>query len=67
MIFCYKINDKCSGCAMCVEACPRQAIAEDRPPPFQVNKERCVECGVCAEECPLRAIERVPCQKVSRL
>jgi len=48
----YTIGAECSGCGMCVEACPRDCI-DDGQVPVSIDAERCVDCGVCEQECPL--------------
>ena len=45
----------CAGCGRCTEVCPREAIALDGLPRFDL--ERCVGCMCCAEACPQGAIE----------
>ncbi len=51
----YKIEQTCSGCGMCVEACPRECINDERVPAV-IDDEKCVDCGVCEQECPLDAV-----------
>lgn len=54
-------KSRCSGCWLCYEACPVEAI-EKNPvgiiegrvvdhPAIVVNPEKCVLCGICAEVC----------------
>lgn len=35
-------------CRLCIEACPHQAISENR----EINSKKCTECGVCMAVCP---------------
>jgi RnfABCDGE-type electron transport complex B subunit len=61
------IEDKCTACGKCVDACPRNLFAlhpltqeilvfcksEDRGPMARkVCKAACIACGICARACP---------------
>ena len=55
--------DACTGCEVCVEACPVEAIAMERregagPDDMAavVDRDRCLGCGVCVGQCPVEAI-----------
>ena len=50
----YKITDKCTGCGLCAEKCPFEAIVKngDR---YQIT-DSCEECGLCIGSCPSGAI-----------
>jgi NAD-dependent dihydropyrimidine dehydrogenase PreA subunit len=46
--------EKCTGCAVCVDACPLEAIKVENG---KANiGDNCAECGVCIKECPNSAI-----------
>ena len=47
-------ESKCTGCGLCVEACPSDAI-EIKGGKAVVN-DNCVDCGACVDECPNGAI-----------
>lgn len=47
-------NEKCTGCAVCIDICPVQAIKIENKK--AVISEECVECGVCISQCPNEAI-----------
>jgi len=59
-------SDKCSGCSLCIKACPFEVIEtrsredENKPHPrfkkIAVVLEGCNLCGACTEACPFDAI-----------
>lgn len=50
-------TDECSGCAICVDACPNDVLDVVGSVATVVNEDACDGCGECMEECPLGAIE----------
>lgn len=48
-------NAECTGCGICEEACPMEAIqlSDDIA---VVDKDKCIGCGVCSYQCPTSAI-----------
>ncbi len=46
----------CTGCGMCVEICPVEAIALSAEDTAEVSAEACIGCGLCATVCPVEAI-----------
>ena len=48
-------GEKCTGCGLCVDACPVEAISLENDK-AKVDAEKCVDCGQCVEECPNEAI-----------
>jgi ferredoxin len=45
---------KCTGCGICVDICPVQAIKIEKEK--AVINDDCVECGACVNECPNGAL-----------
>ena len=53
-------QDRCKGCGLCVEACPKKIleIAKDvinkkgHNPARMTNQEACIGCAFCATMCP---------------
>ncbi|MEW6201758.1 MAG: 4Fe-4S binding protein [bacterium] len=58
-------EERCKGCGVCVEACPRGLIVlrseinlQGYNPAFFVNTDgQCKGCKICAEMCPDMCIE----------
>jgi len=50
------IKDNCKGCALCVKACPFEAI--DMVNGIAVINEKCTGCNQCIPACPFDAIEK---------
>jgi uncharacterized protein (DUF362 family)/Pyruvate/2-oxoacid:ferredoxin oxidoreductase delta subunit len=48
-------EDACTGCARCVESCPKDALTKGIPP--TVDLDECIGCMCCAELCPQAAVE----------
>ena len=43
-------NSACTGCGICAERCPAQAI--DHADPRVVNQSQCISCMRCVAVCP---------------
>ena len=55
--------EKCTGCKVCVERCPVEAISmEDEK--AKINMEGCIHCGTCHSVCLQEAVrhdgEKIP-------
>ena len=49
-------TDACTGCGICEERCPTDAIAINDAEVAQVDEKACFGCGVCSHFCPESAI-----------
>jgi len=53
----YAVTDDCTGCTLCAQHCPAEAI-ELRPyEKHHIDTEKCTRCDVCRAWCPEDAIE----------
>ena len=48
-------TDKCTGCSICVDECPVDAImmVDEKA---MINMDECIRCGTCHEVCPNEAV-----------
>ncbi len=49
--------EKCTGCGLCFEVCPREVFEMQAEKARILNKDRCIECGACANNCPHEALK----------
>jgi 2-oxoglutarate ferredoxin oxidoreductase subunit delta len=48
--------DLCTGCGLCVQGCPTNAVEMAGNRPQIVRPQDCAYCGLCEEMCPAEAI-----------
>ena len=52
--------ERCKGCGLCVEACPKKILVLDETvlnskgyhPAKMAEQEKCIACAMCAMMCP---------------
>ena len=52
----YVIHDNCTGCTICAQHCPVNAIPLTPYHRHQINTNLCTRCDVCRVDCPENAI-----------
>ena len=50
-------QDKCDGCAVCLEELSCTAIYTDEDGSVQLDPQLCNKCNVCVQVCPEKAIK----------
>lgn len=52
-------TDKCMGCGVCIEACPKQAVLFTEEGKVRTDRSACDGCGACVSACKADARERM--------
>ena len=46
----------CTGCEICKESCPQDAIYGERKADHEIDQEKCIQCRICLDSCRFDAI-----------
>jgi NADH:ubiquinone oxidoreductase subunit F (NADH-binding)/Pyruvate/2-oxoacid:ferredoxin oxidoreductase delta subunit len=52
----YVVQDNCTGCTICAQHCPANAIPITPYQRHKIDVEKCTRCDVCRTDCPVEAI-----------
>ena len=52
----YKINDRCTGCTLCAQNCPVDAIPMTPYVRHTIDLDKCTRCDTCRQVCPEKAV-----------
>lgn len=53
----YRITDRCTGCTLCAQQCPVNAIPITPYATHTIRQEDCTRCDTCRRVCPYDAVE----------
>jgi NADH-quinone oxidoreductase subunit F len=53
----YRVLDNCTGCTICAQRCPVDAIPITPYRKHEINLDLCTRCDSCRQACPYEAIE----------
>ncbi|RKX79720.1 MAG: NADH-quinone oxidoreductase subunit F [Spirochaetes bacterium] len=53
------LEEKCTGCMLCLKRCPQDAIVGERKQPHSIIQEKCIKCGICFDVCRYDAVIKV--------
>jgi NADH-quinone oxidoreductase subunit F len=55
----YSINEHCTGCMLCVKACPEGAVTGKKKRLHVIDTSKCIKCGACKNVCKSGAVELI--------
>lgn len=53
----YSIKENCTGCQVCLRACPENAISGEKKILHIIDQDKCVKCGACFSVCKFEAVD----------
>ena len=53
----YTINTECTGCTICAQHCPVDAIPMTPYAQHVIDDAKCTRCDTCLQVCPQKAVE----------
>jgi NADH-quinone oxidoreductase subunit F len=53
----YAINETCTGCMLCLQACPEEAILGKKKERHVIDQSKCIKCGACKSVCKFDAVD----------
>lgn len=53
----YVVNDNCTGCMVCLRACPEEAITGSKREMHVIDLSKCIKCGICRSLCKFDAVD----------
>ncbi|MHC1764856.1 MAG: NAD(P)H-dependent oxidoreductase subunit E [Verrucomicrobiia bacterium] len=53
----YQVTEDCTGCTLCAQSCPVDAIPMTPYARHEINQDLCTKCDSCRQVCPAHAIE----------
>ena len=56
----YNITSHCTGCTICAQHCPVDAIPLHPYRMHIINQDLCIKCDTCLQVCPANAVEVIP-------
>jgi NAD-dependent dihydropyrimidine dehydrogenase PreA subunit len=51
----------CTGCGLCVGACPVECLEMSQSLPWLPRPRDCISCGICVTVCPVSALRLESC------
>ncbi len=55
----HAIDETCTGCHVCAEPCPTDAISGKLKELHVIDQSKCIQCGACYQLCKFDSIKRV--------